>query len=162
MHRPILALTLIASAACQPVTTELTEERQAEIVEEVRAVNAAYWDAWREADWDRGMAFYLDSPDFVWASGGAVFYGLAALEDTRPRFASVASQTYAFRDTRVIVMTPQSAALTAAGSWTQTDTAAVTTPTREFVWTAIWVLHEGEWKMQLVHMSFPAPWPGSR
>lgn len=162
MLRPMLVLALVAVAGCRPATSELTEARKSEIIDEVSAQDAAYWDAWRAADWDRGMAFYLDSPDFVWAAGGAVTFGLDALEQLRPRFANVASQMYAFANSKVIVMAPNTAAVTAVGAWSQTDSAGVTTPQRDFAWTAIWVLHEGEWKMQLVHMSYPAPLPAVR
>ena len=162
MHRVLLLGMLAATAGCQPAMTDLTDERRAEIVDEVSARDAAYWDAWRAADWDRGMEFYVDAPDFVWAAGGAVTFGLDALEALRPRFASVASQMYAFADSRVIVMAPNMASVTAMGAWSQTDTAGVTTPQRDFAWTAIWVLRDGEWKMQLVHMSYPAPRPAIR
>jgi hypothetical protein len=162
MHRAILALTLVVGAACQPATTELTDELKAEIAADVSALNAEYWEAWRAADWDRGMSFYLDSPDFVWAAGGAVYFGLDALEETRPRFATVASQMFTFRDSRVVVMTPTAAVVTAVGEWAQTDTTGVTSIPRDFVWTGVWVLRNDAWKMQLVHMSYPAPAPGDR
>jgi ketosteroid isomerase-like protein len=162
MHRATFAMTLVAAAACQPAAATLSDERKAEIIDEVSAQDAAYWDAWRAADWDRGMAFYLDSPDFVWAAGGAMTFGLDALEELEPRFANVASQMYAFADSRVVVMAPDAAVVTAVGAWSQTDSAGVTTPQRDFAWTALWVLHDGEWKMQLVHMSYPAPLPAVR
>jgi hypothetical protein len=162
MHRLMLPLTMLALAACQTAITELTDERKAEITGEVTALNAGYWEAWRAADWDRGMSYYLDSPDFVWAAGGAVYFGLDALEETRPRFANVASQVFTFRDSRVVVMTPTAAVVPAVGEWAQTDTTGVSSIPRDFVWTGVWVLRNDAWKMQLVHMSYPAPAPGDR
>jgi ketosteroid isomerase-like protein len=159
MRHSILLLTL-AVAACQPATTgQLTDQQKAEITAAVTTADAKYWDAWRAADWDRGISYYLDSPDFVWAAGGTVYYGLDALKETKPRFGDVASQTFTFRDSRVIVMSPDVASVIAIGTWAQTDTAGVTGAAREFAWTGVWMLRDGAWKMHLVHMSFPAPAP---
>jgi ketosteroid isomerase-like protein len=151
----LLVLLMLGVVACQPRTTELTDERKAEIAAEVNARNAEYWDAWRAADWDRGMAYYVDSPDFVWAAGGVVFYGKERLEQSRPGFANVASQAFLFRDSRTVVMASDAATVIALGTWVQVDTAGVTGPAREFAWTALWVLRDGEWKMHMVHMSYP-------
>ena len=155
MRRAILALTMTAIVACRPAASDLSQEQEAAVVEAVSAANAAYWDAWRAADWDRGMAFYVDSPEFVWAAGGVAYFGLDELEAARPGFAHVASQTFTFRSTEIFVMAADAASVTATGTWTQTDTAGVTGPTREFAWTAIWVLRDGEWKTHLAHMSYP-------
>ena len=155
MRRAILALTIVAAAACGPAATDLSEEQKAEVAAAVSAANTAYWDAWRAADWDRGMAFYIDSPDFIWAAGGVVYYGLDELEAARPGFANVASQTFTFRQTEIIVMAADAASVTATGTWAQTDTTGVTGPTREFAWTAVWILRHGEWKIHLAHMSYP-------
>ena len=60
-----LALTVLSLAflaACQPATTELTEEQKAEIAAEVNAINAGFWDAWRATDFDQGMSYYYNSP----------------------------------------------------------------------------------------------------
>ena len=149
---------MLVVVACQPRAATLTDARKAEIAAEVSTRNAEYWDAWRAADWDRGMAFYADSPDFVWAAGGTVF-SLSELQHSRPRFARVASQIFAFRDSRTFVMAPNVATVTALGTWAQTDTAGVTGPAREFAWTALWLLRDGEWKMYMVHMSYPVRAP---
>jgi ketosteroid isomerase-like protein len=161
MRRVIVPLILVCAVSCQPATNELTEERKAEVIAEVGALNLEYWDAWRAADWDRGMAYYVNSPDFVWAAGGAVTYGYDALEALRPQFESVASQAFRFRTNRVTVMAPNAATVTATGTWAQTDTAGVTGPARPFAWTSIWVWRDGEWKIHVVHMSYPAPPPES-
>jgi ketosteroid isomerase-like protein len=150
---------MLVVVACRPDTTELTGKRKAEITAEVNAINAEFWDAWRAADWDRGMVYYFNSPDFVWAAGGAVFFGKAVLEEYKPGFDHVASQTFTFRDSRTTVLAPGAASVTALGTWAQTDTAGVAGPAREFAWTAIWMLRDGEWKMHSVHMSYPVRGP---
>jgi ketosteroid isomerase-like protein len=158
MRRTIVPLMLVA-VACRPGTRELTQEQKTAIAAEVNAVNAGFWDAWRAADWDRGMSYYFDSPDFVWAAGGAAFFGKATLEGYRPGFANVASQVFAFRDSRTIVMAPGAASITATGRWAQIDTAGDTVLRREFAWTGIWVQRAGEWKLHLAHLSYPVPAP---
>jgi ketosteroid isomerase-like protein len=160
MHRMMVPLMLLV-VACQRGSMELTEERKAEIAAELFPINAEYWEAWRAADWDRGMAYYLDSPDFVWAAGGAAFFGKAVLEEYKPGFANVASQTFTFRDMRTVVMAPNAASVTAIGTWAQTDSAGVTGPPREIAWTGIWILRDGEWKIHLAHLSFPVREGGS-
>lgn len=161
MHRMIVLLILVV-VACRPGTMELTEERKAEITAELYPINAEFWAAWRAADWDRGMQYYLDSPDFVWVAGGAAFFGKAVLEEYKPGFANVASQTFAFRDSRIIVMAPDAASVTAIGTWAQTDTAGVTGPAREVAWTGIWIRRDGEWKIHLAHLSYLVREPTSR
>jgi ketosteroid isomerase-like protein len=160
MRRLIVPLMLVV-ASCQPRAIELTQQRRAAVIAEVNAVNAEFWEAWRAADWDRGMAYYLDSPDFVWAAGGAVFFGKSTLEGYKPGFANVASQAFTFRDSRTIVMAPDAASVTATGTWAQTDTSGVTGPRREFAWTGIWILRGGEWKLHLAHLSYLVPAPQS-
>lgn len=160
MHRLMVPLLLVVTA-CRPGTMDLTEDRKAEIAADVSSRNAEFWDVWRAADWDRGMSYYFDSPDFVWAAGGAVYFGLNALKEARPAFATVARQTFTFRNSRTIVMAPDAVSVTALGTWAQTDTAGVTGPAREFAWTAVWLLRDGEWKMHLVHMSYPVRAPES-
>jgi ketosteroid isomerase-like protein len=160
MRRMMVPLMLLA-VACRTGTTVLTEERKAEITAEVNTANTAFWDAWRAADWDRGMAFYVDSPDFVWAAGGAVYFGKNTLEQYKAGFGAVKSQTFAFRDSRTIVMTPDAASVTATGTWIQVDSAGVSGPPREFAWTGIWILRDGKWKLHLAHLSYPVRAPGS-
>jgi len=41
-------------AACQPAAMELTNAERATIADEVNAINAGFWDAWRDADFGRG------------------------------------------------------------------------------------------------------------
>lgn len=154
MNRMILPLMLFV-AACSPATTELTDAEKAAIAADVNAITSEYWDAWRAADWDRGMSYYLDSPDFVWASGGTVYFGLSVLEGYKPAFDNVASQSFIFSESRTTVMAPDAASVTAVGTWTQTDTTGVAGPMQDIVWTGVWIQRDGEWKIHLVHLSSP-------
>ncbi len=58
MHRFVLAgSTLTVLAACQPATTDLTEEQKVEIAAEVDSVANDLWAAWAAADFDRGICY---------------------------------------------------------------------------------------------------------
>ena len=163
MQRLMVPILLVAAvAACRPATTTLTEEQKAEIEKEVNAANAAYWDASRAGDWDREKAFYLQTPEFVWVSGGRAFWGYQKLADARAAHQDLVSQTFVFRHTETLAITSDVASVTAEVLWTQTTSDGVTTPEREFGWTAVWVRHEDGWKMHLVNMSLQVrgPQPG--
>lgn len=153
----VLLATAIAAVACQPAQTTLTAEKKAEIVEQVNAANDAYWDASRSGDWDREKAFYLQTPEFVWVSGGRAFWGFQKLEDARLAVHNLASQIFRFRHEETLAVAPDVASVTAEGLWAQTNTDGVTSPERPFAWTAVWVRHDSEWRMHSVHMSFPVP-----
>jgi uncharacterized protein (TIGR02246 family) len=149
---------LVVFAACQTATMELTDVEKAAIADEVNAVNAEFWDAWRDADFDRGMSYYYDSPDFVLAFDGAVDYGHATVDAKfRPIFASVASQTLTVTDSRTTVLAPDVVCIMETGTWSQTDTAGVTGPETDLALTSIWVLRDGEWKIHIAHESLPTP-----
>jgi ketosteroid isomerase-like protein len=150
-----LSLAFLATA-CQPATTELTEEQKAEIATEVNAIQAEAWDAWRAADYDRGMS-YFDSENLLFAYEGAMFGYAAADELWRPQFASIASQTITVEDSRTIVLAPNVVCIMQTGTYTVTDTAGVTTPEDSFAYTGIWMRHDGEWKVHMSHESMPTP-----
>ena len=59
------AFALTVLAACQPATTELTDQQKAEIAAEVELRHDQYWDAWRVVDRDRGMSFFRNSPEWI-------------------------------------------------------------------------------------------------
>ena len=51
MRRFVLAaFTMTVLAACQPATTELTEEQKAEIAAEIRQTARAFWSSIEETD----------------------------------------------------------------------------------------------------------------
>lgn len=149
---PVLSLAILA--ACQPATTELTEEQKAEIAAEVNAIHAEFWDAWRAADYDRGVS-YLDSANLVFAYEGTVF-GFATFDEMwRPAFANIASQTISIGDSRTTVLAPDVVCIMDAATYTTTDTLGVTSPQESFAFTGVWVRRDGEWKLLLVHESVP-------
>jgi hypothetical protein len=152
----VTGLWLAFLAACQPAATELTEEQKLAIAEEVNEVNAEFFDVWSQADWERGMTYYYNSPETVWATEGTLDYGYSEIDAKyRPTFAGVASQIFTITDSRTTVLAPTVASFTANIAWSRTDTTGVTGPEMKIAWTAIWVLREGEWKVQTAHVSMP-------
>ncbi|UCG89178.1 MAG: nuclear transport factor 2 family protein [Gemmatimonadota bacterium] len=160
MRRLILAALAVALVAtsCQPAASELSEAERTAIAETVNAINAGFWDAWRAADFDRGMSYYDNSPDLAFAFEGAVDYGYAEIEAKYlPGMAGVASQEITVTDSRTTVLAPDVVCIMEAGSSSATDTAGVTGPEGSFAVTSIWVLRDGEWKIHIGHESFPSP-----
>ena len=158
MRRMILPLMLFVVAACQPATMEMTDAEKVAVADEVNAINAEFWDVWREADFDRGMSYYYNSPDLAFAMEGVVDYGYAEIDAKyRPGFASVASQTLTITDSRTTVLAPDVVCIMETAKMSLTDTAGVTGPETDFALTSIWVLRDGEWKIHIAHESLPTP-----
>ena len=90
MRRMILPLMLLA-VACHP--TELSKEQQVAIMDEMIGVMDGWWDAWRAADFARGIAYLYDHPMSVYGTEGRTVEGFQAIDSVlRPAFATVASQ----------------------------------------------------------------------
>jgi len=159
MRRLALAVPALAFlAACQPAPTDLTEEQKAEIAAEVNAINIEFFDAWRQADFDRGMSYYYDSPEFAFAYEGEVHYGYAEVEARfRPGMANVASQDITMTSSETMVLAPDVVCTMEAGTYSTTDTDGVTGPDGEFAVTSVWVRSNGEWKIHIGHESFQPP-----
>ena len=158
MRRMILPLMLFVVAACQPGTMEMTDAEKAAVADEVNAINAEFWDVWREADFDRGMSYYYNSPDLAFAMEGVVDYGYAEIDAKyRPGFASGASQTLTVTHSRTTVLAPDVVCIMETARMSQTDTAGVTGPETDVALTNIWMLRDGEWKIHISHELLPTP-----
>ena len=157
MRRFILAVfTMTVLVACQPATTELTEEQKAEIAAEATAINEVFWDAWRAADFEQGMSYFHNSPDLTFALDGTLIHGYDGVDATfRPVFAGVVSQVITIPDSRTFVLAPDVVCIMESGSYKATDTAGVATPELGFAVTTVWKHQGGEWKVRQVHESYP-------
>ena len=159
MRRFVLAafgLTIVA--ACQPTSIELTDYQKSEIAAEVQLLHDQFWDAWREASVDRGLSYYLNSPEFTAALEGQLIHGYAAFEDfARSAFANVASQSITIDDSQTTVMAHDVVCVIEHLTYAQTDGAGVTGPEYTAAITLAWVLRDGEWKVYHFHNSSPTP-----
>jgi uncharacterized protein (TIGR02246 family) len=145
-------------AACQPATSELTDQQKAALADSVSSLHAEMWQPWLAADIDQGMSYFLNSPDLGWAWDGEVRYGYDNIDAWfRPIMAGVTSQEFTVADRRTVVLARDVVCVMEHGTITATDTAGVTGPAMPFALTTIWVRQDGEWKVNLAHESTPAP-----
>ncbi len=150
----IAAFALTVFAACQPTTTELTEEQRAEIAAEVKTIHAEFWNTWREANVDDVMTYYLDSPSFGFSHVGEMIRSFSEYEElVQSAFATVGSQTITITDMHTTVLAPDVVCVMDRGVYAVTDTAGVIGTEAAFTSTVIWVLHDAEWKVQHAHAS---------
>jgi len=148
------AFTLTVLAACQPTTTELTEEQKAEIAAEVGLLVPQFFDAFRDGDFDRGIEFWLDAPDAAAAANGRVVHGYDNIVSVfRPGFERVASQLFNVSGQRIVVLAPDVVAVYTESINSQTFVDGETSPEVHHVMLGIWVKHDGEWKIHLGHES---------
>ena len=153
MRRFVLAafaLTLLA--ACQPATTELTEEQKAEIAAEVNALQPDYLDVWSNADFDGGMGYWVQAPDVAYANQGVVTFGYANMVSTfGPALERVTSQEFEITDRRTVVLAPDVVCVITQGTTTITDVDGVATTGPLGVSYTTWVRRDGEWKVYLLN-----------
>ncbi len=145
-------------AACQPTSPELTEEQKAALADSVSAMHAEMWQPWLAADLDRGMPYFLNSPDVVWGVNSEIRYGYDNIDALfRPIMDGLASQEFTVADRRVVVLARDVVCVIEHGTLAATDTAGVTLPASPFAMTTIWVRRDGEWKIHLGHESVQTP-----
>ena len=160
----LAAVSLAFLAACQPATTELTEEQKAEIAAEVASVMDEFLDAWREADYDRALSFFSNDPEPTIAINTKLIHGYATIDTSaRSAFAKIVSSETAITDSLTIVLAARFPL-----SWDRSymspicyeeGTDPVVTVTaggdggESFTLNAVWVLRDkGGRKVQYVHM----------
>jgi hypothetical protein len=153
----LAAVSLAFLAACQPATTELTEEQKAEIAAEVDSIMNEWWAAYStDFDYDRGMSFFSDEPETAWANDGEVYYTLSVIDETfRPFFADLQRQDVTPIDSRTIVLTSDVVYTIRHNTVVVVDTAGNAGPEIRFAETIVWVKRNGEWKVLLGHGSTP-------
>ena len=159
MRRIVLAaFTLIVLAACQPTTTEFTEEQKAAIADTVRQLADAFLVDMKALNLDGAMAAY--APEFVWAENGV----LGARSDSilsawRDAFASVREASGDWGEVHIKVLSPAAVVFTASFNWAVVDTAGVATGSNG-VWTTVWERTVEGWKIVHGHESYqPTPEP---
>jgi uncharacterized protein (TIGR02246 family) len=154
----LLGSAIAVAVGCQPAPADLIETERRALQTEVGAVVAAFWDTWREADYEAGMSYYLDSPETVFTGSGIMIRGYDAMVETfRPAFLAVSSQEMDLEETQILVLAHDVAQVTQSGVYAQTDTAGARGPEIPFSFSTTWVLREGEWKVITCHQSERRP-----
>ena len=155
MRRFVLAaFAPIVLAACQPATTELTEERKAAIVAEVELRLDQLWDALRYPDSEQILAFFLDSTDFLSVHDGRFVSGYATADSLfRPAINEMEEQVVTVSDTRSLVLSEDVVYTLRVGTDSTTYKSGEATATRPWAVTYVWVRNDGEWEILLGHGS---------
>jgi hypothetical protein len=114
----------------------------------------AYWAVWREAEFDRGIAFYDDHPDFTIAYDAATWNSLADAEAAfRPLFDTVESQDIEIDEIHIVALAREWAYVTERGTFLVNFRDGSTSPRRAFAATHLWVKTEDRWKVRSFHES---------
>ncbi|NIM49961.1 MAG: DUF3225 domain-containing protein [Gemmatimonadales bacterium] len=154
MRRMILPLMLLVAAACQPATTELTEEQRAAIADTVRQLADTFFEDFRALDFDRAMAPWAS--ELVWAENGVLGANRDSLDTVwRGMFASIQEVTSGdWGEVHVKVLGPDAAVFSATFDWAGVDTSGAQIGTAG-VWTTVWLRTDEGWKIVHGHESFP-------
>jgi ketosteroid isomerase-like protein len=157
MRRLSLAvLSLVFLAACQPATTELTEEQKAEIAEELTRLYAESVSPINQLDAEGWLSYFQDSEDLTFAANGGFFKSYSAFADTvRAHWAPLASGEIDWGNLNIQVLAPNVAVVTSVFNYAGTDTTGGTVSVSG-TWTAVWVEQDGDWKTVNVAETFPA------
>ncbi len=149
------ALASSALVACQPAATELTDTEKTALADSIGVVLQEFWDAWAETDFDRGMLYYLDSPDmtFSWGAGRMILGFDAADASWRPMFETVEKQVIDMADTHINVLDRDVVSASQRGSYTPQFRSGDTGPTYQFSFTTVWVRADDGWKIIAGHQS---------
>ncbi len=146
MRRLAFAAVSLAflATACQPATTELTEEQKAEIEGAVIQAYEGWNDAWAaQESVDDFMGHFHDwavSPLSGWESVDALRAG------TSEWWARYHSWEMELGETRVLVLGPDVAALEGTQVSVVTDTSGTVVEWTQRL-TTVWVLRDGQWKL---------------
>ena len=159
MRRFVLAaFALTVLAACQPATTELTEEQKAEIAAEVNLRSDMLWDELRQPDFDRLATFVHQTPGaFSVSNGRFTEWSPASDSITRAALAEWEDQVLWVSEARTVVLSPDVVYTMRVGTDSVTFRSGEATPTRPWAWTNLWVRRDGEWKVMYSHGSHPSP-----
>jgi ketosteroid isomerase-like protein len=157
MRRFVLAaFALTVLAACQPATTELTDYEKAEIAAEVELLHGQFWDAWRAWDFERGMSYYTNSPEFMFANEDQIVRGWDALNEGAQAM-DVESQTITFAESHTAVLASGVVQVVERGTYAVTNTEGESGPEHSFTCSATWVHQNSEWKVQFFHLAETTP-----
>ena len=157
MRRFVFALFAVTVfVACQPASIELTDNQKGEIAAEVELLHGQMWAAWNETDLDRAMSYYRNSPDIVWADDGELMKGWTTINDMVQSL-TIESQAVTFNESKTTVLALDVVHVVDQGTYVVTSTDGATGPETTFATSILWVLRNGEWKLDFIHVSRLTP-----
>jgi hypothetical protein len=143
---------VVACANTEP--PPFTEAERSAIRDEVATQLEGYWDRWRAADFEGGVAYYDDHPDFVTAHNATTYRPLAtALAAFRTVFDSIGRQEITIDEVHIAVPARDLAYVTERGTFVVVDRNGTAAPRQAFAATHLWVRVDGQWKVRSFHES---------
>jgi ketosteroid isomerase-like protein len=158
MRRLALAVLSVALvAACQPATTDLTEEQKTTIAEELSQEFDVYGAAVRQLDPDAVLGFFQESDELAFAEFGEVVLSWSTLaeqvRESWPQYASV--ESFEWGDLHIQALAAHVAAVTTTFDFQASDTTGAPIAVNG-TFSTVWVQTDGEWKIVNVAATFPA------
>jgi uncharacterized protein (TIGR02246 family) len=160
-HKLLIVAAIVAvNVSCQQRESPLTDAQRAAIVNEIKQLTTAAFEAANQLDHERVYSYF--SPKTTGAANGKVFESWEAeKQQNRAALASLREAKNVIEEMQVDVLTPNVAVLVGRYHFTATDTAGnamTTTP----AWTWVFARQNGEWRIVHVHVSEPGGWYGSK
>ncbi|UCD23438.1 MAG: nuclear transport factor 2 family protein [Gemmatimonadota bacterium] len=150
----VLSAVVFLIVGCASPPSELSETERTAVIDDITVVLDSFWGTWEAVDYDRGMSFYLDSPETVFTSGGATIVGFTAINDAfRPVFANVQRQAVNLEEAHINVLSRAAVHVTESGTYTQFDGSGAEITSASFSFSTTWVLRDGDWKIVTCHQS---------
>jgi hypothetical protein len=158
MILPLMLLTV----ACQPATTELTEERKAAIAAEVRQAAAEMFEAAIALDTDRWLSYWPSELEQRYQGQPALFVNRLDIYPTagrmravwEPSFAARSDHDFATENEYVAVLGEDAALWVYEGTYAVTDTLGNTAEPAPWTVSAVWVRGDAGWKILHWHQSW--------
>lgn len=155
----LCALSLAFLPACQPTSTELTEERKAAIADTVRQLSIDYLASVSTLDADSVMSFHIDSDEFAWSIDAELSLQFEDVKaSAAAKYAALASARVSLDTVRVAVLGPDAAVLSGAGAVLVTDPAGQEMKL-ELAVTFVAARRGGRWVLLQGHSSHAPPGP---
>lgn len=147
----ILAILLLAACTQPPATFDPDDPAA---IAEIESIVQATMAGAREADADRVLAMAEGGGDLTFITADVMLEGFdvikAAFEDT---YDGVASQTQTVLESRIRLLSPDVAILTAVSEGTYTDNAGWTSEPVGMGHTIVFVREDGRWRARHAHQS---------
>jgi len=145
---------LLLVGACQPASTEFTDQQKTELAAEVDAAAGAWWSAWEIVDLEQGLSFMSDASESAYLGGDQNLYGVGAMREAWTDWAAnLSEQDLDYSESRTFVLAPDIAFTIRNVTGIATRKDGSIRPEIESVETAVWVKRDGEWKILFGHES---------
>jgi len=153
-HKLLIVAAIVAlNVSCQQTESSLTDSQRAAIVDEIKQLTAAAYEAVSQLDHKRAYSYF--SEQTTAAINGKVIESWETHKQQGGAFlASLREAKYVVEEMQVDVLTPDVAVLVGRYHFTATDTAG-NAMTATPAWTWVFARQNREWKIVHAHISEP-------